>query len=282
MKLTTVNVESLLARGDQLSIEHGVLKIKPASRKPVPSFWLEEHGSRLTIEILNQLRLQAYEYHFYSTGCYGKNKHAGISMQFFSLVSGEGAHTLFNVSLVRQRTTKAGRQGERLPKGHFTVRRGSAFAKFWLRAGLPLPQRLSKIHECMGKLRGILFSAPQVGGRLDKNKLAPLEVSATTISRAFLTASEHPMDSLGSAKLPSRRAPKGLQPAQLSQGVQRTSTACLEYHDNKVISMRAYTVKQTVVNKPPSEQTDEEWWNDYDEANPQPDCGTRGGQGENL
>ena len=86
-------------------------------------------------------------------------------------------HVHFNACLVRQRSVKKHKKGSPLPKGHFTVGQKSHFMKMWRSTFLPLPKSLTSFHDCMGKLKSIVFMAEiSKGTRLDAGTIRPMSL----------------------------------------------------------------------------------------------------------
>ena len=176
----------LLSRGDAVSIERGRLVIQPASGKPVPPDWINTNTARLCRDVLMALGLDAFEYTDYSTGHYGKTRSGGITLRFVSLVTGQSAYAVFNADLTRQRNTATAKAGALLPKGQFRIGKRSHFYKFWMGTGLPLPRRLSAMHDYMGKLRSVLMTGSLSGGRINAGSLTPINLSAAQFRTAIL------------------------------------------------------------------------------------------------
>ena len=98
-------------------------------------------------------------------------------MQFVCDDTGMGNHVFFNADLVRQRSTRNHEKGSPLPKGHFTPKPNSGFMQMWRSTLLPLPRSLTSFHDCMGKLKSIVFMAEiSKGTRLDAGTLRPMSL----------------------------------------------------------------------------------------------------------
>jgi hypothetical protein len=122
----------------------------------------------------------------YSVGLYENGKFDGITLQFTCGDTGDDYHVIFNVDLIRQRSTKNHKKGSPLPKGHFTPRPKSSFMKMWRSTLLPLPKSLTSFHDCMGKLKLVRFKAEtSKGTRLDAGTLRPMSLpdNALTTTR---------------------------------------------------------------------------------------------------
>ena len=173
-----VSLVRLLNRGDKVAINNGRLTIQSHSGRPVPAEFMSEHSDRLIVEILALLNKTGYKYLRYSTGHYGNHKSGGVTLQFTDAVFGKSAYTCFNANLKRQRNTRQNHKGELLPKGEFSVGKGSQFYRFWLSTGLSLPERLSRFHKCMGKLTGFVFSGDLVSNeKINTQTLQPLNIN---------------------------------------------------------------------------------------------------------
>lgn len=263
-----ITVGKLLCRGDEVCIEHGRLVIRPASGKPIPQGWFQDHAPGLIREILNGIGIESYEYRDYTTGLYGKDKFPGVHLQFRSVVANSSTYTIFNADLTRTRTTKTGKAGSPLPDGHFRVGELSYFYNFWIEAGLAAPKSRTSFHDYMGKLRGILFTAEVTANRqtrLKSDSIRPASVSAEQVRIAFLPdklqikAGQTPDNSR--TTLPDKESAQSLE----TRGFQPKSTTCHESHGKTVI--REYVNKETALSltqrKMPQEQSCEEWLEDY-------------------
>lgn len=175
-----VLLNKLLRRGDQLSIESGRLKLIPASgRQAAADQWLADNHDLLLSEILDATGRQAFRYIGYTTGKYVRGKNGGgVTLRFADLSTGEQAYCIFNARLDRERSSKHGEKGSRLPSGQFRPPEGGDFIPFWQRCGLALPRRLSAFHDYMGKLKQVLLIGDiDNTGRLKNRTLRPLEIS---------------------------------------------------------------------------------------------------------
>lgn len=264
----TVTVGKLLSLGNEISIEIGRLVIRPSSGKPVPQDWMEKHSPALLREILHTLGIDAYEYGGYSTGKFGLQKAPGVAIQLPSFVDGLDTHAIFNAELNRDRTTKAGAKGSDLPKGHFRIGKRSHLYRFWQSTGLPMPKRLSSLHDYLGNLRGILFAADMVTGRknrLDTASLRPLSITSAEVRDAFDPDNCRTISGQATDNCRTKVPDKVSAPDQQNQGLQGNQTTGTENHGKTVISTDGYTAVNvsTQSRKPPEEQTVEEWLADY-------------------
>lgn len=264
----TVTVEKLLARGDEISIEHGKLVIRPFSGMPVPLDWRDKYSPALVREILVTLRMDAYEYGGYSTGLYGTNKAAGVTIQLPSFVGGLDTHAIFNAELNRKLSTNAGKKGTPLPKGHFRIGKRSHLYRFWQSTGLPTPKRLSSLHDYLGNLRGILFIADIVTdrkNRLDAGSLRPLFITAVEVRNAFSPDNGRTTAGQATDNSRTKEPDKHSAPAQKNRGFQAKPTACAESHGIAVISTCENTVisELALTRKELEEQSMETWLAGY-------------------
>lgn len=259
-------VAKLLRRGDAVSIESGQLVIQPASGKPVPSEWIAANTARLCREVLAAVGLDAFEYTDYSTGHYGKSRSAGVTLRFVSVLSGQSVYAVFNADLTRQRNTASAKAGTPLPKGQFRIGKRSHFYKFWLGTGLPFPRRLAAMHDYMGKLRGILLTGALAGDRIDAGSLAPVGLTVEQFREAILPDNSRTK----SGQLPDNsrtRVPdKETATAHDPCGLQENQTTCVANHENKLTRRCEYKAPSNTpipTQRPPQEQTVDEWLADY-------------------
>jgi hypothetical protein len=278
-----VSLDKLLSRDDKVDVSNGRLIITPASGKDVPANWLAENEPSIVKEIANLLNIGVYRYTGYSTGRYGKHCSEGLTLQFENILHGDEAFAILNVQLTRKRATKHGSVGAELPKGQFRVSTKHNFYKLWVSADIKLPARLSSFHDYMGKLKSLVFT-----GNLDsKNKISnetlkPLNVSheqiITCISQNLpdkiqTTTRQVPYNY--QTKIPDKEMIKSTAPNDIQgnpsagannygksiQGSAVTSNP-LSPVSSKSLSLVSSNPKR------PEEQTHEEWWQAYDNAEP--------------
>ncbi len=258
----------LLARGDTVSIDRGILRISPASGIPVPDDWLADNRLRLCQEILRATGKDALEYVGYDTGHYGRSRAGGVTLQFVSVVTGEEAYAIFNADLTRARSVGGKPAGSPLPKGEFRAGKRSAFYKFWLTTGLNIPNRLSKFHKHMGTIKRVLLTGLKTGpgNRLDVKTMEPVEIQADQIWMAVMgdklgTAEGRVRDKEGTnsrdKETPQRQQPQALPP---------NPTTCVSNHGNTVIREDGYTVALPSLNTGPAASEVDAWLDEYDRA----------------
>lgn len=257
-------ISKLLRRGAAISVERGRLVVSPPEGGNVPQDWLKKYSETLVHEILTTLERDAYLYESYSTGRYGKALGSGVALQFLSITTTANPYTIFNARLTRDRDSKAGKKGSKLPDGHFRIGKRHLLYHFWKSTGLKFPRRLASLHDYMGNLRGILFSARRSSAhenRLEKGTITPLEISAAEIHHAFST--DKPRTLVGQVTDNSRtRVPdKDSTPAQKIRHLQPNLATGEINHGNKEISERDYkaVTPPAPLRKRPQDQTDDEW-----------------------
>ncbi|WP_232966960.1 hypothetical protein [Pseudomonas koreensis] len=249
-----------------VSIELGQLVIQPASGKPVPPEWISTNRARLCREVLMSVGLDAFEYVGYSTGHYGKTRSAGITLQFVSILSGQSVYAVFNADLTRQRNTATGNAGALLPKGQFRIGKRSHFYKFWLSAGLQMPDRLQRFYKCMGKLSTVLMAGAVSNDRFDVQTLQPMTLSADEIRRAFSGHKEGTTKAQGRHKEGTKSGHKEIPTGHETRGLQPNQTTGDANYGNKVIreeGYKAFPYTHIDPPKPPQEQSVDEWLDAY-------------------
>lgn len=260
----------LLARGDSISIERGRLVIQPASGLPVPADWQAKHYPALIQQILSATEQDAYLYCSYGTGRYGQQKYEGLAMKLHSVTTRQEFHAFFNVMLTRARTTSTGAEGAPLPKGKFRIGENHQLYHFWQSTALEMPRRLSAMHDYMGNLRGILFSASltksRADNRLDARTLVALNIPASVILQAALPDNTRTTRGQGPDNFRTSTPDKVTAQGQHSRGMQAFSGTCKNIQDKTVISKRDDTVapfpQPSLMT--PQEQSVDEWTADLD------------------
>lgn len=261
----------LLARGDAVSIERGVLVIAPASGKSVPPNWLSDNGDMLVRQILGVTGQDAYRYQGHKTGHYGPHRSAGLTLQFQSVMTDDEAYAIFNAELTRARNTANGKKGDPLPAGQFRAASGSHLMKFWQSTGIAL-KRLAAMHDYIGRLRNVLISAsPTLGrddGRLDAGSLRALNISSALIRQVMALDNQSTKTGQATDKPRTSRPYKDITQSQQSCGVQPVMTTWANQCGNTVIRERGNTgtLPALPTSKLPQEQSVDEWLADYDSA----------------
>ena len=255
--------KTLIDRGDYVAIDNGQVVINPKSGKSAEG-WLKANSAQIYKEVLSAIGLDALQYSSYSTGYYTPHKAGGVTLQYSSLLTSELFHVVFNADLTRAR----GKPGQRLPQKQFRVGRGHAFTLFWSSLGLPLPKRLSAFHDCMGKLKSIVITCSiDEKNRIDKKSIKPLKISHTELINLF-SINKSP-DNYPTVfrqlpdNFPTRTPNKGFNKSYVQKGVEKdSSTGAKEYE----LSNKGITCNGSNVIPLPIQQSNEEWWADYDDG----------------
>jgi hypothetical protein len=260
-------ISRLLSRNAEVSVEFGQLVVHQPNGEHVPQDWLQKYSLVLLHEILTALKIDAYEYYSYTTGNYDKRKFPGISLQFRSTVEEENTYVIFNVTLTRSRTTKAGAKGSPLPEGHFIVGKGSHFYKFWKSTALAAPKSLTSFHDYMGNLKGILFTANLTegrdDGRINAGSIRPLSIPSDLVRKAFLPDNSRITSGYAPDNCHITKPDKDLAPAHTERAFQPRSTTCDQRYGRTVISEHDETGPNSLLPRPkrPQDQTVDEWTN---------------------
>lgn len=167
-----INLQSLLERS-RVSVYRGRLIIEPFSGGMVPNDWLAKNKVDILSSISCTMEVPFLLYQGYETK---KGKYEGVGLTFHNLSNDTHPLAYFNACLKRQRTTKAGKKGDSLPVGHFSIflqkgKRPPAFYQFWQRIGLDHPRFKSAYHEKMGQLSDLVFTANIKPSRAIENKI---------------------------------------------------------------------------------------------------------------
>ncbi len=237
-----------------MAVVNGRLAISPASGKPVPADWLANHSAQLMADIANKSQTLCLTYLGYATGNYGKHRAGGVTLQFCDMATGQPHYAIFNVETHRKRSTRHGKAGHALPAGQFRAGKRSAFVSFWNSTGLPA-RRLSDFHDYMGKLSAFVFTAEITDG--EKLTAATLRPLTLHLSDKCPTSPRQLPD-----KAPTTAPDKETQQSQQHQGFQAFSTTGPNSYGNTVIRECGNTGSHAS----PANQTDEEWFAEYDAA----------------
>lgn len=248
-------------------MEAGRLVIKPKSKALVPSDWFQSNHDGIVSDIADLTGVCAFRYTSFNTGKYDRHKAAGINLQFDNLINGTDAYAIFNVDLTRQRTTKQGMKGDPLPGKRFTVGGKSKFHTFWNNTGLKEPDKRTKYSSYMGKLKSIIFTGVYDKGdlkrtRLDKDSLLPLTVShhelLSLIKNKPCTTDEQGVNNTCTTSMN-----KETTQVQQSRGLE-AKPATGDSHYGNTLQGSAVIGKPKAPIITPSDQTDDEWFIDYD------------------
>lgn len=269
----TTLLPKLLQRADYLAVENGLIVLCPKSGDLATSDkWLNENRERVINEILTATGKEGYFYMSYSTGYYlGANKGGGITLQFSHYLTGTSHFICYNADLTRKRNTKTGIAGERLPKGRFIALKGSSFVKLWRSTGLAIPRRLSSFHDCMGKLKGVIFTGEVTGDQFIKGTLEPIRISFDEISNSVLYGSKTPDKNLTKTRqFPdndlTRTPDKEMATAHTGHDLQPNPSTGNTNHGIKVKGITGIRKSSNTSNKVSNQSTDE-WLDDYSSGN---------------
>lgn len=264
-------LDALLNRGDVISISKGCLNIKPASGKAVPKQWEKDRRDGLLEEIILLTGVNGFMYESYSTGRYGHKRFSGVTLQFRSLQSGEQSFVIFNAELDRSKNTSKGKKGTPLPKGNFRVRINHGFYKFWRKTKLPVPRSLSSFHDCMGKLKPLVFVGNYIAGeKLNKKSLKPLNLSYQEILQAMKLKEPSNISHTNTIGQPNKNHTvlpyKRLDKDELAQGIGGDSATGENNYGERLKGNAVTRDTEIPMSAPkgPEAWTEEEWYDDYE------------------
>lgn len=257
----------LLQRSDYLAVENGLIVLRPKSGNLATSDkWLKKNHERVINEILTATDKEGYVFAAYTTGYYeGAYGAGGLTLNFNNIMTGISSFISYNVSLRRERSTKAGKKGEALPKGRFNAGKSRAFLRFWSSTGLNKPKRPSGYYDCMGKLKEIIFTGEVVNGKLSKDSFKPLNISFEEIQNTCQLP-DNRLTSTG--QLPDNsltiRPDKEVAQSHASQGLEPVYSTCTKKRviKNKVIKSKEVKEMNHSVNRLENQSTDE-WLEEY-------------------
>ncbi len=288
-------LKQLIQRDCLINVVRGELQVSHCQDKRYNAQWHGKHRMKLLREISNLLSSPTLVYESHSTGSYDKGTKPGLRLQFFDISTGELPYAIFNVSLKRVRKSKAGKAGGALPKGRFSVSDRSMFYRFWLNTNLELPRSSSEFYKCMGKLKSILFTGQtNQANKIINKTLVPVELAHRQILKlvggncgiSLRQASDKEVVSAGGndvrqeevvnscdKKIPESQAEYGLDDnwkyVTDKVSVKNTTdniTTCPPKYEIRLQEEAYKDSSLSPYRKKPEEQTDEEWWGDYDEA----------------
>lgn len=263
----------LLQRADYLAVENGLLILHPKNGDQATSDkWLKVNRDRVINEILAYTGNRGYLYAGYSTGYYnGPDKSGGITLQFVCPTTRDNAYAIYNAKLKRQRKSALHDAGKRLPKGRFIAPKAGGFVELWRSAGLKIPQRLSGFHDCMGKLKGILFSGETTKSRLIQSTIKPVNISYKEILLATIKHNKTPDKHLTTSRqLPDNGLTiipdKETATPHAHQDIQPILSACMNECGIKVKGITGIR-KSLSTTVQAEEQSITDWLNDYEQEN---------------
>lgn len=271
----------LIARGDLVAIEGGRLIITPKSGNPVPTDWLKQHQPALLQQIAQTTGVSLCQYKDCRTGHYGQHNSGGITLHYVELSTGRECYTIFNAGLTRSRTTKSGKEGTRLPQGHFHPER--AFLTYWQTLKLPAPRYPSEYHLSMHRLGSVLVTAQlDERGKMIKGSpaLAHIEHGQLIATLEAITTGKPLGKSWeGYGKVMGKTTGKETAQSLTQQGLQANLSTGTEKHvkskqESAGTSSSNYPISNSNIpvigfthhNVPPEQQTVEEWLADYESS----------------
>ncbi|NVK54955.1 MAG: hypothetical protein HWE26_05025 [Alteromonadaceae bacterium] len=288
-------LKSLLNRGCSIEIRNGALAVNHPSDSKYDANWHLKFSTVLVGDIARLLRLNIYRYEGYKAGRFNEGKYPGVRVRFIDIGSSEEVYAMFNARLTRSRNVGNKRSGEPLPGNRFSMNKGYGLYKLWLKLGLPQPRRPSELYKMMGKLSQIMITADaDPNGKLKNQSIRLANVSTHEITANF---SDKPVASLGQGSgkvLASASGNNGWQeqvatdsgkqsPATTSSIGSELNLKCV----SKPVRVGATTKEKTTCDynhelsnqvmtdkgpvnpthkKTPQEQTNDEWFADYDKA----------------
>ncbi|GAA0200782.1 hypothetical protein GCM10009123_05150 [Kangiella japonica] len=255
----------LFSDGHKVEILDGRLNISPEVVQSIDK-------DALLFEIATVTSTELLIYQSYSAGAY-QGKYKGVTLQFNRSLSEQGAYAIFNANIVRQRNSKKGKKGERLPNGHFNVSENSEFYKFWKRCYLPRPASLTRFWERMGNLKKVILTGSYTKGeRLDSKSLKPVDLSYIEIKECFNdchTHKERINNAQATHKERIRPTHKEIDENHTEQGVQANQSTGNSKYGNKVIrecgNKGNDSISITTTKKSPQKQSNDEWLEDWEQ-----------------
>lgn len=261
-------LQKLIGRGDKVYIANGKLGIKPQNGGNIPPDWFEQNHDELVSQILDLLGIECFVFDSFTTGMYGKNRYSGVTLRFESFAQGGIHYCVFNAET---RYKNAPNKGKPLPNKQFRISKNSKFYKFLKHSGFVFPKRLSAIHDYMGNLKGILFTATVIEQeKLDKNSIKPLYASYEKILELMVQKANNSQTTSGQLTDKPQTILPNIDFTQ-SQSQSRIETKKDTGNEKYDISNQDGAIQVTgdssqSEKKRPEEQTDDEWWADYDAA----------------
>lgn len=272
LKEHLANLKQMVSGGCHVEIRSGRLVVEHPE-KVIPSNWLAAHEEGLLGAILDTVGLDAFRYQGYLAGHFGSAKAGGVMLHFISCHTGEEVRVTFNADLKRQRRSKGGNKGERLPKGQFYIGGRTAFYKFWGRTGLKRPRKLAEYWCYMGNLKPLLFTAFWGVAGIDKGSLKALNLPCEQIRLALgfadkpQTSDRQAIDSIQTSSIDKRS-----RPAHMWKGFQGSQSAGFK-GAYKVQSMtnevRSVNDDPVCRGRPVCEQSNDEWLEVYGVGHPE-------------
>lgn len=252
-----------------LAIESGRLTLLAADqgRQTNADHYLKANYDNILECIIEVTNVPAFRFIKHTSGVYHNGKAEGVILHFLDIRSGEIVHCAFNGTIRRQRSVRGHEAGKRLPKGRFIPPKHGAFIKFWRSTGLAFARSPSEYHECMGRLKPLVFTGCLLdGNKLDKNSLTPLNLEFDRICEAVL--GDAPVPGITPVKprllpgnYPVNMLGKEVVQTQQPRGIQPISTTAQHDHDSRSTGTR---LEESSI--APEKQTTDQWLEDFDRA----------------
>jgi hypothetical protein len=198
---------------------------------------------------------QYFEYIGFDTGHFS-GRYAGVRIDFQNIVTFEIHCVFFNAHLHRARTTSAGAANTPLKGKQFRITKRHAFYRFWAVNQFDIPDRLSKFHDHMGKLKRGFFSAIGLkNNRLNKRSLRFIRDIGDISSLELTQETQNFLSNL----------PTGTTANQFSYADldDLPFVANSPVADGKQINDTPSTNNHTGIKRAPQDQSVDEWLQDY-------------------
>jgi hypothetical protein len=274
----------LVERGDIVEVIRGRLTIIPKSGRPIPDQWFKENENLLVLDMANLTNQLYLSYTGFDCGKYGKHKAGGLYLKLSNLADTKACYTIFNAGVERQRDSKNGMAGTRLPANQFTITKRQDFYMFWVSAGLKIPNRsLSRLWGYMGNLKPLHFtgsydSADHKQEKILTRTLKVLNISYKTLldSGEFIhnpcTAHSRTIHTAYTSSIH-----KEVDASQNAHSIQPALTTGSNSHDRRLkgkeVNGNPYSPliqSMNNITKRPQDQTRDEWLADYIEEGNNP------------
>jgi hypothetical protein len=263
---------NLLERGNNVSIISGVLKVEDENGKVVSEEWIKTNSDILLQGLSKLVLIPIFKCVKHSVGEYGEKNSPGLCLQFVNVMTDEDSYVVFNVDNKRKRKTAYGEKGSRLPKGQFNVGVRSKLSKFWIQNNLPKPRRPSSFHDVIGKMKGRYITGTVLPNNRFEDKRIPLinftneEVYDYYQQKMVSNTQAKPkqVPSNNQAMNPSNR----IEADHIEHNAERNRTTC--YSNYGISKQGGALLREGKALNPklskPEEQTNDEWFDDWDNA----------------
>ena len=192
------------------------------------------------------------EYQGYTVGHYSNHRYSGVTLQFIDVETGAQYYAIFNAELTYSRggtkSGKAYKKGDRLPDKQFRVSKNHALYKFWLSTGLKLPRRIASLHDYMGNLKALMFTADIAHGEKLKNDT--LKVVHSHIVDGHHTDTTRTPYGQATDNTRTRVTDKETKQSNVPQGIEPNLTTGKNNHGYKLISSHGYNGENDALSNP--------------------------------